>query len=57
MLDPQIGIDVAHDLGPHAVVVAGWAQHPRYGTVIAARLHLFDGTMELRSSMRAPLLL
>ena len=45
MLDPHIGIDVAHDRGRTAVVVAGWAQHPTDGKVIAARLHLFDGTM------------
>ena len=45
MLDPQIGIDVAHDRGRTAVVVAGWAQHPTGGKVIAARLHLFDGVM------------
>ena len=28
MLDPHIGIDVAHDRGRTAVVAAGWAQHP-----------------------------
>jgi hypothetical protein len=43
MDSPQIGIDVAHDRGRTAVVVAGWAQHPRDGKVIAATLHLYDG--------------
>ena len=45
MLDAKIGIDVAHDRGRTAVAVAGWAQHPRDGRVIAAELHLFDGVM------------
>ena len=26
-------------------MVAGWAQHPRDGRVLAAQLHLFDGVM------------
>lgn len=44
MTTTAFGIDTARDRSRTAVVVAGWAKHPTDGQVIAARLHLFDGS-------------
>lgn len=47
MSETAFGIDTARDRSRTAVVSAGWAQHPRDGRVIAARLHLYDGSTPL----------
>lgn len=41
------GVDVARDRTRTALVVAGFADHPTGGEVIAAQLHLFDGVATL----------